>query len=110
MADWKENLPPELKDTLKEVLEKVSCFRYAYSQAEDVKVAQLWVAIAQLTKEIKELKELMGKVEEPFKAIVEIGEAEKRKTIEKIIEEILKPTDEATRKAAHKLVETLMKF
>ncbi|MFH7880643.1 MAG: hypothetical protein QXI09_01400 [Candidatus Aenigmatarchaeota archaeon] len=110
MADWKENLQPEIKEVLKEVLERASYHRYAYTQADDVRIAQLWVAIAQLAKELKEIKETLGKVEQPFRVIVEVGEAEKRKAIERIVEEILRPADEETRKATKKLVDTLMKF
>jgi hypothetical protein len=53
---------------------------------------------------------MLGKLEEPFKAIVAVGEAEKKRTIERVIAEIIKPTDEATQEATRKLVESLMKF
>lgn len=110
MVDWKDSLNPEIKEILKEVLERSSYHRYAYTQADDVRIAQLWVAIAELARDIKEVKEMLGKVEQPFKAIIEVGEAEKKKAIERIVEEILRPTDEATKEAAKKLVDTLMQF
>ncbi|MCS7093915.1 MAG: hypothetical protein RMJ18_01910 [Candidatus Aenigmarchaeota archaeon] len=110
MADWKELLEPKTKEVLKELIERAAYHRHAYSQADDVKIAQLWAAIAEISKDLKEIKEVLGKVEQPFKVIVEIGEAEKKKTIEKIIEEIIRPSDQASQEAVKKLVDTLMKF
>ena len=110
MKDWKNCLEPNTRESLKEILEKIAIHRGAYSLADDVRIAQLWVAIAEIHKELKEIKEILGKVEEPFKAIVEIGEEEKRKAIERIVEEIIRPSDEATKEATKKLVDTLMKF
>lgn len=98
------------REELKELIERASKFRYAYSQADDVRIAQLWVALAEISKDLKEIKEKLGKVEEPFKAIIEIGEEEKRKAIQRIVEEIIKPADKETQEVTRKLVDTLMKF
>lgn len=110
MKDWKECLDPKTKEVLRELIERTSYHRCAYNHAEDVRIAQVWVALAEITKDLKEIKEMLGKIEQPFRAIIDIGEAEKRKTIEKIVEEILRPTDEPTKEATKKLVDTLMKF
>jgi len=110
MADWKEMLPEDVKEELRKVLEKTKSCRYAYLQSDDTRIAQLWVAIAQLSKELEEVKKLLGKVEEPFKAIVEIGEEEKRKAIARIVEEIIKPSDKETQEVTKRLVDSLMKF
>ena len=109
-TDWKELLPPEAKEVLSEILDKTKKYRYAYTQADDIKIAQLWTALIELAKELKEVNKTLGKVEEPFKAIIEVGEKEKRKTIAKIVEEIIRPTDEETQEATKKLVDSLMKF
>jgi len=110
MADWKEMLDPQTKEVLKELIERAAYHRHAYTQADDVKIAQLWAALAEISKDLKEIKEMLGKLEQPFKAIIEVGEAEKRKAIERLIEEIIKPVDQETKEAAKKLVDTLMKF
>jgi len=110
MKDWKNLLDDRTKEELKELIDRVAKYRYAYSQADDVRVAQLWVALAEIAKDLKEVKEKLGKVEEPFKAIIEIGEEEKRKAIQRIVEEIIKPADKETQEVTRKLVDTLMKF
>ena len=69
-----------------------------------------WTAIIELKKELEETNSLLRKVEGPFRAIISVGEAEKEKAIEKMISEIIKPTDEETQEATKKLVESLMKF
>ncbi len=108
--DWKEYLNEEDKKILEELITIAKRHRCAYSQADDVKMAQLWCALVEMKKELDNTKALLGKVEEPFKAIVEVGEAEKKKAIERIITEIVKPTDKETQEATRKLVESLMKF
>jgi|UniRef100_A0A7C5UW39 hypothetical protein len=108
--DWKECLNEEDKKVLEELITATKKHKCAYSQADDVKVAQLWCALVEMKKELDSTKAMLGKVEEPFKAIVEVGEAEKKKAIERIISEIVKPTDKETQEATRKLVESLMKF
>jgi D-serine deaminase-like pyridoxal phosphate-dependent protein len=108
--DWKECLSEEDKKVLEELIATTKRHRCAYLQADDVKVAQLWCALVEMRKELDNTKKLLGKIEEPFRAIVEVGEAEKRKAIEKIVSEIVKPTDKETEEATRKLVESLMKF
>jgi len=108
--DWKEFLAPEAQKTLADVLNETKRHKGAYLHAEDVKVAQLWCAIIELKKKLEEMQKIQTKVEEPFKSIVEIGEKEKRKAIERVMREIVRPTDEASEQATQKLVESLMKF
>jgi hypothetical protein len=108
--DWKCCLGEEERKILEELINSTKRHKCAYSQADDVKVAQLWCALVEMKKELDEVKSMLGKVEEPFKAIVEVGEAEKRKAIERIVAEIVRPTDKETQEATSKLVESLMKF
>jgi hypothetical protein len=108
--DWKNWLSEEDKEVLARLLNSVKKHRCAYSKADDVKVAQLWTALIEIQKDMNKIKEMLGKVEAPFKAIVQIGEEEKRKAIEKIVSEIIRPSDEETQKATKALVESLMKF
>lgn len=108
--DWKEYLNEDAKQILADLLESTKKHRCAYCSAEDVKVAQLWTAIVEIKKQLDENNALLKKVEAPFRAIIEVGEEEKKKTVEKIISEIVKPNDEQTQEATKKLVESLMKF
>ncbi len=108
--DWKEFLIPEAQQTLASLIESAKFHKGAYTRSEDVKVAQLWSALIEIKKELDAVKEMYGKVEGPFKAIVEMGDAEKKKTIQRLVTEMLKPTDEESQAATQKLVESLMKF
>ena len=108
--DWKNNLDDESKQMLSALLDSTKKHRYAYNSAEDVKVAQLWTALVEVKKEMQKMNEMLGKVQEPWKAIVAVGEEEKRKTVERLVQEIIKPVDETTQEATQKLVESLMKF
>jgi ribosomal protein L18 len=110
MKDWKDILDEKTKEELKELIERTAKHRYAYSQSNDVRIAQIWAALAEISKDLKEIKEKLGKVEEPFKTIIEIGEEEKRKAIQRIVEEIIKPVDRETQEVTKRLVDTLMKF
>lgn len=108
--DWKELLHPGDQQVLADMLERTKVHKSAYLQAEDVKVAQLWSALLELKKDFDRMTETIKRVEAPFKTIVEIGEAEKRRTIQRIVTDIVKPTEEAEREATEKLVNSLMKF
>ena len=108
--DWKEFLSEDAQKTLSELFDMTKKHKGAYMHAEDVKIAQLWCALVELRKQNAELIELVKRLEEPFRAIVSIGEAEKKKTIEKLMEEIVKPETEEEKEATQKLVESLMKF
>jgi len=103
-------LRDEDRKILAELLDAAKKHKPAFLQADDVKVAQLWCALIELKKEIYKLNELLGRLEEPFKAIVEVGNVEKRKAIERIIREMVKPTRPEEEEATRKLVDSLMKF
>lgn len=108
--DWKDFLAPEAQGTLSEILNTAKRHKGAYIQSDDVKIAQLWCAIIELKKQLDSVQKVQTKLEEPFKAIVEVGETEKKKAIEQILREMVRPTDEATEHATNRLVESLMKF
>lgn len=108
-VDWKELLAEEDKEIIAQLLDTTRKHKAAFMQAEDVKVAQLWCALIEMKKQIAEYEKLISKVVEPFKAIVEIGEIEKRKAIERLVREIIKP-DTEHEEATKRLVDSLMKF
>lgn len=110
VEDWKECLQPEDQQVLADILNATKRHKCAYCQAEDVKVAQLWCALVEMKKKLDEVSKSQKILEEPFRAIVEVGEAEKKKAIERVIREMVRPTDESSEQATKKLVESLMKF
>jgi hypothetical protein len=108
--DWKDYLAPEAQMALVDILAAAKRHKGAYMQSDDVKIAQLWCAIVELKKQLDSMQALQTRVEEPFRAIVEIGESAKQKAIERVVREIVRPTDQSSEEATRKLVETLMKF
>ncbi len=109
-GDWKDNLTDEAQEILAGLLESTRKHKCAYCSADDVKTAQLWSALIEIKKELDETNSLLRKVEAPFRTIIEIGNEEKKKTIEKLVTDMIKPADETTQEATKKLVESLMKF
>ena len=108
IEDWKNYLAPESQNILAKILEDTKKHQGAYMN--DIKVAQLWSTIIELKKEIDSLKKAQIKLEEPFKSIVDIGNTEKEKAIERVLRDIVRPTDESSEEATKKLVDSLMKF
>ena len=107
--DWKECLSEEDQQVLAGLFEKARKHKCAYCGAEDVKVAQLWCAILEMKKDLDIQAAMIEKTAQPFRAIVEMAEVEKRKTVDRLVREMLRPEpdkEEATRK----LVDSLMKF
>jgi hypothetical protein len=109
-TDWKDSLNSEDQAILSDILCSARKHKCAYMQAEDVKVAQLWCALVEMKKKLDGIQDVQTKIEEPFKAIVEVGEAEKRKAIERIIREMVRPTGDSSEQATSRLVDSLMKF
>ena len=107
---WKDFLTDEARENLESLLAAARKHRGAYEHADDKKVALLWAALLEMKKELEEIKIHTGKLEEPFRAIVEVGESEKRRAIEKLVTDIVKPMDQNTQEATQKLVESLMNF
>jgi hypothetical protein len=108
--DWKDFLSRDAQQILSELFENTRDYKGAYMQAEDVKVAQLWCALIEVMKECADVKRQLEMLKGPFRGIVEVGEAEKKKAIERIVRDVVKPMDEDSEEATRKLVESLMKF
>jgi hypothetical protein len=108
-CDWKYCLADEDKEVLASIFEAAKRHKCAYCCADDVSTAQLWCALLEMKKEFNQLKEDSEKVQLPFRAIAEIGEIQKRKTIEQLIKQMIKPEPDQE-DATQKLVNSLMKF
>lgn len=55
MADWRDKINPIIKDHLEAQIKETTTHRAAYSKAKEPTKAQLWVAIANLSKQIFDL-------------------------------------------------------
>lgn len=108
--DWKDFLAPDAQNKLSEMFERTKKHKGAYMNSSDVKAAQLWCALVEMKKDLEEMKASVEKVSAPFRAIAVVGDAEKKKAIQRLISDIIKPTEEETSEATRRLVESLMKF
>ena len=108
--DWKEFLCSPAQELLAELIEKAKIHRCAYTQADDVKVAQLWCALTEVARELKETQLKVERMEKAFKAISAMGEAEKRRVIEEKVTDALRVKREEEKEEARKIVDTLMEF
>ncbi len=108
--DWKEFLCAPAQEILAELIERAKVHRCAYTQADDVKVAQLWAALTEVVRDLKELQLKVAKMEQAFKAIEALGDLEKRRALEEKVMDILKTKRENEKEQARKIVDVLMDF
>lgn len=108
--DWKDYLSRDSQAVLAELLDSARDHKGAYMQADDVKVAQLWAALIEMKKEMDAMKVAIEQSASPWKAIVEVGELEKKRAIERVVRDIIKPTEPEQEEATRKLVDSLMQF
>ncbi|MBI5060794.1 MAG: hypothetical protein HZB67_00605 [Candidatus Aenigmarchaeota archaeon] len=69
--NWKELLSPEDEERLNDILKRVQKYRGAYSNADDVKMSQLWCAILELRKDNAALLKKIQKTEYIIGGMVE---------------------------------------
>ena len=75
--DWKQFLNADDEENLNIVLKKAMKYRSAYKNADDIKLAQLWCAVLELSKQNMLLQKRLGRIEDAFNAMTEkIGAAE----------------------------------
>ena len=109
-ADWKELLSGKAQVELAELIEKARKHRSAYMQADDVKVAQLWAALTEISMELKSINETLKKLETFAKGFAHIGEIAKREAIKEKMSDLIKPKTSREREEVEKIVDTLMEF
>ncbi len=108
--DWKEYLCEDIKIDMAELLEIAKKNRCAYMQAEDVKVAQLWVALAEVFRYQRKLENRLEKIEQAIKAISEMGDVAKREALREKAREMLKAKTPEEKDKVERIVDTLMEF
>ena len=109
-GDWKELLSGRAQAELAELIEKAKVHRSAYTQADDVKVAQLWAALTELSLEMKKTQEKLEKVEFIAKGFRELGETAKREAIKERVIDLFRPKTSSEKEEVDKIVDSLMKF
>jgi hypothetical protein len=108
--DWKDCLTDSDREVLQRIEAGIKRFSCAWDHADNPEIAKLWTALIEMRKELDSTKDMLGKLEAPWQAIISAGEAEKKKTIERMVSEMVRPTDAETQEATRKLVESLMRF
>ena len=108
--DWKDLLCDNSAAELAELIEKTKKHRCAYMQADDVKVAQVWCALVEVYKKLKEVECRVAKMESVAKEFIEMGEFAKKEALKTKVGDILKPKTSEEREQVDKIVESLMGF
>jgi len=78
---WKSELDPVIKDYLNNLLKEVSKYKEAYSKANDIGRAQIWVALAILYRKITALEAAINEIKE--KLFNEVEKEKLEKTLKK---------------------------
>ena len=108
--DWKEFLCGNAQVELAELIERAKQHKCAYTQANDVKVAQLWCALVEVSRQLKSLEERMEKSEVALKGIAEMGEIAKRQALKDKVSELLSAKTKEEKEQVEKIVDVLMEF
>ncbi|MEM5793188.1 MAG: hypothetical protein QXY45_02410 [Candidatus Aenigmatarchaeota archaeon] len=108
--DWKEFLCGNAQVELAELIEKAKQHKCAYTQADDVKVAQLWCALVEVSRHLKSLEERVEKSEVALKSIAEMGEIAKRQALRDKVSELLSAKTKEEKEQVEKIVDVLMEF
>jgi hypothetical protein len=108
--DWKELLSGRVQVELAELIEKAKLHRAAYTQADDVKVAQLWAALVELSLELKKTQDKLTKMEFLARGFKELGETAKREAIKERVSDLFRPKSVSEKEEVDKIVDTLMQF
>jgi len=108
--DWKEYLCGNAQVELAELIERAKQHKCAYMQADDVKVAQVWCALTELSRQMKELSERVERTEVALKGLAELGEVAKRESLRDRLGELLKAKSKDEKERVERIVDVLMEF
>jgi len=108
--DWKELLCGNAQVELAELIERAKQHKCAYMQADDVKVAQVWCAMTELSRQLKSIDERVQKTEVAMKGLAEMGEISKRQTLTEKVSDLLKAKNKDEKEQVEKIVDVLMEF
>jgi len=114
MADWRDKVDPALREHLEAQIKESNMYKEAYEKASNQGNAQLWVAIAVLSKQVFNLNQKLRVVEDAIKDVgsnvrESIGKIEEVQTkvaeVKEVSEKAVKDTPKKiVRKVAKKVV------
>jgi hypothetical protein len=108
--DWKELMCEKSQVELAELIEKAKKHRCAYMQADDVKVAQLWAALTEVSRQLKDVECRLARMECIARGFTEMAEITKKEAVRERISDIFKPKTSKERETVDKVVDSLMEF
>lgn len=108
--DWKELLCPPGQTELYELIERAKQHRCAYMEADDVKVAQLWCSMVELSRDLKEMKTKLVKIETAVRSLSAIGEVAKKEALREKVSDLFKTKTKEEKDQVDKIVDVLMEF
>ena len=108
--DWKELMCENAQIELADLIEKAKKHRCAYMQADDVKVAQLWAALTEVSTQLKNIEGRISRLECIAKGFTEIAEITKKEAVRERLSDIFKPKTSKERETVDKVVDSLMEF
>src|SRR2546426_10464815 len=97
--DWKDYLSDDDRILLERLLNVVRKHDAIVEHAENPIIAKLWVTLLEMRKEMDKMQEAINVLSEPWRAVVTSGDSEKRRAIERIVSDIVKPTDSDSQEA-----------
>ncbi|MBL7169976.1 MAG: hypothetical protein ISS48_03080 [Candidatus Aenigmarchaeota archaeon] len=108
--DWKELLCGNAQVELAELIERAKQHKCAYMQADDVKIAQVWCAMTEVSRQMKAIEEKVARSEIALKAIAEMGEIAKRQALRDKVQDLLKAKSKDEKGQVERIVDVLMEF
>lgn len=108
--DWKEFLEERTQTELANLISRAKKHRSAYMHADDVKVAQVWSALTEISRQMKDIDNRLGRLETAIRGITSVGEVAKREALEDRVKEFIKPRTAKEEEEISKIVDALMKF
>jgi hypothetical protein len=108
--DWKDLLCGNAQVELAELIERARQHRCAYMKADDVKVAQVWTALTEVSRQLKALESRVENSEVALQAIAEMGNIAKRQALRDKVSDLLKAKTKEEKEQVDRIVEVLMEF
>ena len=108
--DWKDLLCANAQVELAELIERAKQHRCAYMRADDVKVAQVWTALAEISRQMKKIEARLEASETAMSGIAEMGNIAKRQALKDKVTDLLKAKSREEKEQVDRIVEVLMEF
>ena len=62
--DWRDRLDAQAKHDLKDITKKTVTYKQAYKEAENPAIAQIWIALVEMSRSMKNLEKRIETIED----------------------------------------------